>query len=67
MTLETGRCTAFELLKRCLRDESAATIVEYGVIIAMISVLVLLGYQHIARSVTAMFETVGVTLAEAFK
>lgn len=67
MGSETGRGTASERLKRCLRDESGATIIEYGVIVALLTVLVLAGYQGVGQSLIALFEKVGVTFADAFK
>ncbi|WP_353226916.1 Flp family type IVb pilin [Novosphingobium sp.] len=33
------------LFKRLLRDSSAATVVEYGMLIALISVILIVGFQ----------------------
>lgn len=61
MAAETGRGTASELLNSLLRDEAAATIPEYGVLVAMLSVLVLLGYQSVGQAIAGLFNRFAVT------
>jgi Flp pilus assembly pilin Flp len=61
MSSETGRGTASELLIRLLRDESAATIPEYGILVALLTVGVLLGYQSVGQSIGNLFNNFAVT------
>lgn len=67
MEAQAGRKTSTGRLRDCLRDESGATIVEYGVLVAMLTVLVLAGYNAVGQSLVALFAKVGVTFADAFK
>jgi len=67
MEAQAGRKTSTERLMDCLRDESGASIVEYGVLVALLTVAVLSGYSAVGQSLIALFSKVGVTFADAFK
>jgi Flp pilus assembly pilin Flp len=67
MGAETGRKTTSERLRDCLRDESGAAIVDYGVLVALLTVAVLGGYRAVGQALPALFDKIGVTFAEAFK
>ena len=44
-----------DLLLRCGRDEEGASIIEYGVLVAMLCVLVLYGYESTGQSLVNLF------------
>lgn len=44
-------------LKRFLKDESGATAIEYGLIIALISVVVVIAVQTLLPGIAAVFNT----------
>ena len=50
-------------LKRFLRDESGATAVEYGLITALISVVIMASLNSVGVGVKNTFSTVSVALA----
>ncbi len=54
-----------DTLKRLIRDRSAATAIEYGLIAAIISVSLLLGMEQIQAALTAIFELLATTFQNA--
>ncbi|CAN7432376.1 MULTISPECIES: Flp family type IVb pilin [Ensifer] len=54
-----------DTLKRLIRDRSAATAIEYGLIAAIISVSLLLGMEQIQAALTAIFELLTTTFQNA--
>ena len=47
------------MLLAFLRDEEGATAIEYGLIAALIAVVILASVQQFAEEVTGLFTTVG--------
>jgi len=54
-----------DTLKRLVRDRSAATAVEYGLIAAIISVSLLLGMEQIQAALTNILELLTTTIRDA--
>ncbi|MGF6173908.1 Flp family type IVb pilin [Ensifer sp. 4252] len=52
-------------LKRLIRDKSAATAIEYGLLAAVISVSLLLGMEQIQAALLAVFELLTTTFQNA--
>ena len=50
------------LLSRFVRDESGATAIEYGLIAALISVVIIGGLTAVGGSLNTMFKTVSTDL-----
>ena len=50
------------LVKSFLRDQSGATAIEYGLIAALISVVILTALTTIGTNMNAKFTTIGSTL-----
>jgi pilus assembly protein Flp/PilA len=48
-----------KLLTRFARDESGATAIEYGLIVAVISLAMIAGFSQFAEALHAMFEYIG--------
>jgi pilus assembly protein Flp/PilA len=55
------------LLVRFLKDESAATMVEYGLIVAGISVAIIAGLGAVSGNMRATFNTLAGFMANAGK
>lgn len=53
------------LIKRFARDESGATAIEYGLIAALISVVIITVLTTIGTNLSARFQEVATALAEA--
>ncbi|MBN9533367.1 MAG: Flp family type IVb pilin [Alphaproteobacteria bacterium] len=53
------------LVSRFVRDESGATAIEYGLIAALISVVIIVALQLIGTNLTATFDSVGNALKPA--
>lgn len=51
------------ILLRFVRDETAATAVEYGLIAALIAVVVLVGVRSIGTKLNAKFNSIGNALS----
>lgn len=51
-----------KMVSRFLKDESGATAIEYGLIAAGISVVIILAVQTIGTNLDATFDTVGAAL-----
>jgi len=49
--------------KRFLRDEAGVTMIEYGMIAALIAVVILLAVTSVGTSLLPVFETIGNILA----
>ncbi|WP_457585375.1 Flp family type IVb pilin [Ensifer canadensis] len=52
-------------LKRLIRDKSAATAIEYGLLAAIVSISLLLGMEQIQTALTAIFELLTTTFQNA--
>lgn len=53
------------ILRKFLSDESGATAIEYGLIAACISVVIIGAIQLIGTQLDSTFNTIGTTLQEA--
>ena len=51
-----------KLVNRFLKDESGATAIEYGLIAALIAIVIIGGVSAAGNSLDAMFMTVSTTL-----
>lgn len=54
-----------ELLKRFVREEEGATMVEYGILVALIAAVVIVVVASIGEEVNTGFETVESELQDA--
>jgi pilus assembly protein Flp/PilA len=52
-------------LKRFLNNESGATAVEYGLIAALIAVVIITGATALGSALNAKFTTIGTTVSTA--
>jgi pilus assembly protein Flp/PilA len=52
----------FGMIKSLWNDESGATMVEYGLIVALIAVIVAVGALTLGEAVNALFEDVSGTI-----
>ena len=52
-----------QMFKKFLRDESGATAIEYGLIAALISVVIIVAVQTVGTNLQTTFTTVGTALA----
>ena len=59
MVSETGRSAVSDLSRRFLRDETAMAIPEYGLLVALLSVAVLLGYEAVGGALIGLFNKLG--------
>ena len=50
------------MIKRFLRDESGATVIEYGLIVALLSALAMAGMAYTGDSIANTFNTIGNTV-----
>jgi pilus assembly protein Flp/PilA len=48
-----------KVISKFLKDESGATAIEYGLIAALISVVIITAVTTVGTNLTAMFNTVG--------
>jgi len=53
------------LLGRLLRDESGATAIEYGLIAALISVVIITAVTMVGTQLSAVFNSIGTALKTA--
>jgi len=53
------------MLKRFLCDESGATAIEYGLIAALISVSLLVGYTTVSESLTSQWSNASTAISGA--
>ena len=53
------------ILTRMLEDESGATAIEYGLIVALVSVAAIAGYTQLGGALNTFFSGVGTSLAGA--
>jgi len=51
-----------KLLKRLFREEEGATAVEYGIMVALIAVVIILAVTAIGTNLNEVFENVGEAL-----
>ena len=49
-------------LKRFLKDESGATAIEYGLIAALIAVVIITAVQLLGTNITAQFNTIAAAI-----
>ncbi|GLQ82051.1 pilus assembly protein [Mesorhizobium huakuii] len=54
------------VLLRFLKDETGATVVEYGLIVAVLSLTIVAGISQVFNSITWLFSNNGSRLANAF-
>jgi pilus assembly protein Flp/PilA len=52
----------FQNLKTMIRDEEGATMVEYGLLVALIAVVVLAAVSLVGTNLSSLFNTVAGTL-----
>jgi pilus assembly protein Flp/PilA len=52
-----------QMLKKFLRDESGATAIEYGLIAALISVVIIAAVTTVGKNLNTTFTSVGGALA----
>jgi pilus assembly protein Flp/PilA len=53
------------LISRFVRDESGATAIEYGLIAALIAVVIITGVTAVGTSLTAKFNTISSNIDSA--
>jgi pilus assembly protein Flp/PilA len=53
------------IVKRFLKNESGATAVEYGLIAALIAVVIITGAQALGSALNAKFTQIGTTVTSA--
>jgi len=53
------------LIARFAKDESGATAIEYGLIAALIAVVIIVALQAVGSSLTGIFNTISTKLDEA--
>ncbi len=51
-----------KLLKSIIRDEEGATMVEYGLLVALVAMVALVGVQAMGLNLAALFNTVAGTI-----
>ena len=51
--------------QRFLKDESGATAIEYGLLAALLSVMVIAGAKIVGTNVNTMFGSIGTTMQQA--
>lgn len=51
------------LIKSFLRDESGATAIEYGLIVSLIGVTLMIALQELGQSLSGLYENIGNTLS----
>jgi pilus assembly protein Flp/PilA len=56
---------SMQILKKFLRDESGATAIEYGLIAALISVVIIVAVQTVGTNLQTTFNSVGTALGGA--
>ena len=54
-----------DLCRRFVRDESAATAIEYGLIAALIALTIISGARSLGTKLSAKFSTIASTVASA--
>ena len=54
-----------QTLKRFLKDESGATAIEYGLIAALVSVVIITALGVVGDNLTSTFDSIGTALAPA--
>lgn len=52
-----------QTLKRFLKDESGATAIEYGLIAALVSVVIITALGVVGDNLTSTFDSIGTALA----
>ena len=52
----------FASLKAMVRDEEGATMVEYGLLLALIALVALAGVQLVGTNLSALFNSIGTSL-----
>ena len=52
------------LIRRFLKDKSGATVIEYGIIAALISVAIIVGARSSGQSIGDNFDTISDALVE---
>lgn len=57
--------TLLTTLQRLLRDQRAATAVEYGLLCSLIVIAIMVALQGVANETNAMWTRVGTTMAAA--
>jgi pilus assembly protein Flp/PilA len=62
VTHNTRRLTVSNTFSRFLNDESGATAIEYGLIVALIAVVVITAFTTIGTNLNAKMSTVGTQL-----
>jgi pilus assembly protein Flp/PilA len=53
------------ILARIIKDESGATAIEYGLIVALVSMAAIAGYTQLGGALNTFFSDVGTSLAGA--
>jgi pilus assembly protein Flp/PilA len=53
------------LISRFVRDESGATAIEYGLIAALIAVVIITGVTAVGTQLNAKFASIGTTIGTA--
>ncbi len=67
MASQTGRRAVSELFAELLRDESGVSITEYGVLVALLSVGVIAGYEAVGAAMLTLFNKLGTNMAAPFQ
>ncbi len=52
----------YTTLKSMIRDEEGATMVEYGLLVALIAIVALVGVKAVGTSLSTLFTNVGTSL-----
>ena len=50
-------------LRKLVQDESGATAVEYGLIIALVAIAILVGVSGVGQKLLALYEQIGAAIA----
>lgn len=62
MRAPAGRNGKLRVLRRLLREESAATAIEYGLLAALIAIAMLAAIGRVGFTLTSLFETIAALL-----
>lgn len=54
-----------KLIRTFMKDESGATAIEYGLIAALIAVVIIIGVQTLGQNLSQTFDTVATATAPA--
>src|SRR3954454_2418434 len=62
---QPSRSLTMQTLRRFLKDDIGATAIEYGLIAALVSVVIIVALTTVGTNLTATFDSIGTALAPA--